>query len=261
MKNNTYKISIVTVCFNAEQTIERTIKSVIGQTYSNLQYIIIDGKSTDNTMEIVQKYKQYIDTIVSEPDKGIFDAMNKSLEYVKGEFVNFMNAGDVFCSSDIIHTVFDKQYEDNIGFIFGTYFTADGIEKKHIPFVRNKSKYKGMGICHQSIFVRSDLARKYQFRYDLPVSADYGMIYDIYNDGFGYSELSYPICVYEGGGFSERKPWLMVKDVARITKSTLTYTYISLIIKYRLRYCAKVILSPFISIFKKILSNDNAFVI
>lgn len=252
MKNNTYKISIVTVCFNAEQTIERTIKSVIGQTYSNLQYIIIDGKSTDNTMEIVQKHKQYIDTIISEPDKGIFDAMNKSLEYVKGEFVNFMNAGDVFCSSDIVHTIFDKQYEDSIGFIFGTYSTIDGKRGKDVPFVRNKSRYKGMGICHQSIFARSALARKYQFRYDLPVSADYGMIYTIYKEGYKYVEYEFPICIYEGGGFSERKPWLMVKDVARITKSTFTYTYISLTIKYRLGYYAKAVLASFISIFKKI---------
>lgn len=248
MKNNTCKISIVTVCFNAEQIIEQTIKSVIGQTYPNLQYIIIDGRSTDKTMEIVQKYRQYIDTIISEPDKGIFDAMNKSLKYVKGEFVNFMNAGDVFCNSDILTTVFDKKYEDNIGFIFGTYFTADGLEKKHLPFVRNKLKYKGMGICHQAIFVKSELAKKYRFRYDLPVSADYGMIYDIYNDGFDYSELDYPICIYEGGGFSTQKPWLMVKDVAKITKSTFTYKYISLMFKYRLRYYAKIVLSP---LFKK----------
>ena len=78
MKNNTCKISIVTVCFNAEQIIEQTIKSVIGQTYSNLQYIIIDGRSTDKTMEIVQKYRQYIDTIISEPDKGIFDEIGRA---------------------------------------------------------------------------------------------------------------------------------------------------------------------------------------
>lgn len=121
----------MTVCYNVENTIEQTILSVIGQTYPNIQYIIIDGNSTDGTMDIVMKYKKHIDIIVSEPDNGIYDAMNKSLQYVKGDFLNFMNAGDMFYSDDVVSKVFNREYDSSVGFIFGTLLTKGGGTKKN----------------------------------------------------------------------------------------------------------------------------------
>ncbi|MDO4190908.1 MAG: glycosyltransferase, partial [Bacteroidales bacterium] len=92
--NNTPLVSIITVCFNAEKTIEQTIQSVINQTYSNIEYIIIDGKSTDSTLNIVSKYKDNIATIISEPDNGIYDAMNKGIKLSSGELIGIINADD-----------------------------------------------------------------------------------------------------------------------------------------------------------------------
>jgi glycosyltransferase involved in cell wall biosynthesis len=102
------KISIITVCFNCEGLIERTIKSVIDQTYTNVQYIIIDGGSTDDTLNVIKRYEDSIDVLLSESDNGIYDAMNKGLNYATGDLVYFLNAGDYLCNNDVLRNVIEK---------------------------------------------------------------------------------------------------------------------------------------------------------
>ena len=100
------KISVVTVCYNAADTIERTMLSVLNQTYHDIEYIIIDGGSTDGTVDIIRKYADKIAYWVSEPDKGIYDAMNKGIKVATGEWINFMNAGDYYYSNEVLKNVF-----------------------------------------------------------------------------------------------------------------------------------------------------------
>ena len=97
------KISVITICYNAEKTIERTIKSVLNQSYKNLEYIIIDGGSKDNTMKIVKRYKDKISSVISEPDNGIYDAMNKGVRIATGEWLNMMNAGDCYTNDEVLN--------------------------------------------------------------------------------------------------------------------------------------------------------------
>lgn len=99
------KISVVTVCYNAAATIEQTIQSVLNQSYSNLEYIIVDGASTDHTLDIIGKYKDHISTVVSEPDKGIYDAFNKGVNLATGDYINFMNADDFFSTDQAVSEV------------------------------------------------------------------------------------------------------------------------------------------------------------
>ena len=94
--------SIITVTYNAERWLERTILSVLSQSYPNIEYIIIDGGSTDGTVDIIKKYEERIAYWVSEPDKGIYDAMNKGIQKATGEWINFMNAGDVYAANDVL---------------------------------------------------------------------------------------------------------------------------------------------------------------
>ena len=99
------KISVITIVYNGESYVERTIKSVIYQTYKNIEYILIDGASTDGTMKIVECNREYFHTIISEPDKGIYNAMNKGLRLASGDYVIFMNAGDCLASDDVLEKV------------------------------------------------------------------------------------------------------------------------------------------------------------
>ena len=94
------KISIITVCYNSQKTIEKTIKSVLSQSYKNFEYIIIDGGSTDNTIEIIKKYKKKIDVFKSKKDKGIYDAINKGIKYSTGSVVSILHSDDIFYDND-----------------------------------------------------------------------------------------------------------------------------------------------------------------
>ena len=103
------KVTVVTVTYNAAESLEKTILSVLQQNYSNVEYIIIDGGSTDGSVEIIKKYSDKIAYWVSEPDRGIYDAMNKGIRKATGEWINFMNAGDLFFHESTLSSVFSKQ--------------------------------------------------------------------------------------------------------------------------------------------------------
>ncbi len=112
-------VSIITVCLNSEKTIEQTIQSVINQTYPNIEYIIIDGKSTDRTLEIIDKYKGKISILVSESDEGIYDAMNKGLKLATGELIGIINSDDWY-ESDAVETIVNSFLADrNVQVIYG----------------------------------------------------------------------------------------------------------------------------------------------
>ena len=145
-------ISIITVVFNGEKYLEETIQSVINQTYSNVEYIIIDGGSTDGTLDIIKKYEKKIDYWVSEKDKGIYDAMNKGIDVASGEWINFMNASDIFYNSDVLKYTFNKKLKDNYAVIAGTYI----LKNRDLVFFPQQKlqiiKFGELLSCHQALF-------------------------------------------------------------------------------------------------------------
>ena len=104
-------VTIITVVFNGEQLIEETVLSVLNQSYNNVEYIVIDGGSDDGTLKILSKYNDKIDYWLSEPDNGIYDAMNKGIALASGEWINFMNCGDRFASTDVLNFFLERNYE------------------------------------------------------------------------------------------------------------------------------------------------------
>ena len=154
----TPKFSVITVCYNAQSVIEDTIQSVIAQTYHHVEYILIDGASTDRTMNIVNKYKAHITTIVSEPDKGIYDAMNKGILLATGDYLCFLNAGDSFHEDDtlqqMVHTLHEAELPD---VLYGETELVDReghflrMRRLSAPEVLTwKSFRQGMLVCHQA---------------------------------------------------------------------------------------------------------------
>ena len=171
MNSTNPTISIITIVYNGEQVLEGTIKSVINQTYANIEYIIIDGASKDGTLEIIKKYDSIIDKWTSEPDAGLYDAMNKGLDLASGDYVWFMNAGDwVFNEKTVEEMV--KYIENETDVLFGEVMLVDDA-RSHIgtrseattqKLPQNltwKSLEKGMVVCHQAFLPKRKIAPKY----------------------------------------------------------------------------------------------------
>lgn len=146
------KISVVTVCYNAADTIERTMLSVLNQTYHDIEYIIIDGGSTDGTVDIIRKYADKIAYWASEPDKGIYDAMNKGIKVATGEWINFMNAGDIFCDKNVLTNIFSTGSVTEYSFLFSDYYVY---EKGKI--IKIRASYEKGQLLHQSIIYKRKL--------------------------------------------------------------------------------------------------------
>ena len=187
------KVSVVTVCYNAVQTLEKTMLSVLNQTYPDVEYIIIDGGSTDGTVDIIKKYADRLAYWVSEPDKGIYDAMNKGIKVATGEWINFMNAGDTFYKVDTLEKVsasFDEQKADIIyGDVNNVLFWGSKISK---PFPIT-GLTKRMVFSHQSSFVKMSLMKEYEFSLRYRIAGDYNFFYHQYI--LKKTFLYIPICV------------------------------------------------------------------
>lgn len=183
MHNNrpTPKFSIITVTYNAGKVLEDTIQSVISQTYHHWEYILIDGASKDNTMDIVNLYKSRIHHIVSEPDKGLYDAMNKGMKLATGDYICFLNAGDCFYEDDtllkMVHSIDGYKLPD---ILYGE--TAIVNAQGHFLHMRRlsvpekltwKSFKQGMRVCHQAFFVHHNLLEPYNLDYRFSADFDW----------------------------------------------------------------------------------------
>ena len=174
-------ISLVTVCFNAEATIERCISSAINQSFKNLEYIIIDGGSTDNTLNIVKKFQDRISIIISEPDGGIYDAMNKGIKNANGQIVGMLNADDYFANSDILREVASAFDSQNTDIVYGDldFVTSEG---KIVRKWRSGKYFSGIFNWgwmppHPTFYCKKDLFNKLGvYSLDFGTAADYELM-------------------------------------------------------------------------------------
>ncbi len=211
------KISIITVSYNAEPYIERTIKSVIQQTYRPVEYLVIDGNSKDGTSDIIRKYESSIDYWVSEPDKSHFDAMNKGIEKCNGDYILILNSGDKLKDENsLTHIMKGSNQAD---FIYGRaeYIDEYGNTRpwhKKTPSARElsrKSFMNGMVICHQCMIVKKSLAPRFRLS-PWKVSNDIEWAIRVMDNIKTIHFWDGTFCQYLEGGISNKQKWKAVRE-------------------------------------------------
>ncbi len=248
-------ITIITVVYNGKDYIESTIKSVISQTYQNIEYIVIDGNSSDGTQDIIRKYENKISYWCSEEDRGIYDAMNKGLVATNGQWVNFMNAGDTFYSNKTLSDLFIDTFQ-NVAVIYG------GVEIQYTDFSRLEAPgdlsnlWKGMNFSHQSVFFEASYHKKTPYNIQNKITADLELLYQAHMDDKTFYKTEQIISTVVTGGLSEvnriRTIWGSYKTISKINfKPLFALYYLTKVLDVILRSCMKKILPK--KLIKKII--------
>ncbi len=192
-------ISIVTVVYNGEKHLEQTINSVLGQTYDNIEYILIDGESTDGTMEIIKKYEGQVDYWISESDEGIYNAMNKGVSLCSGDYVAFLNADDWYPINSL-DLVVGALLKTKLDYVFGDMNLYD---ENTLVGKRKPSNYKyGTPIGHQALFVRTNLMRENPFNIRYKIAADYDFMIKLIKMNKIYIQLDESLANFRIAGVS-----------------------------------------------------------
>lgn len=197
------KVSIITVNFNEKEGLERTIQSIRSQSFSEFEYIIVDGGSTDGSLEIIKQNEDLITTWVSEDDDGIYDAMNKAVRMAHGEYLNFMNAGDSFVDEAVLHHIFSAAQHDDI--LYGDVITCK--QGKALGKIINPNKISAQhlfngGITHQAIFSRRSLHVQNPYSTEMPIIADWDFLIRRLFDNCSFKHVGIPVCNFDITGVS-----------------------------------------------------------
>lgn len=213
------RVSIITVNYNNKEGLRKTIESVIHQNYNQFEFIVIDGGSDDGSYDVIQEYKEHIDYWVSEPDKGIYNAMNKGIEVASGEYCNFMNSGDCFFDNNVLTSIFSTDNKIFSDIIAGnTYW---------IEWVKAPSKITfeflfGGTICHQCAFIRRNLLLKYKYDENLKIVSDRKFFIQVLiNDNCSYECKDVNVVVYDLDGYSAKNRTLSELEYQRVLEELI----------------------------------------
>lgn len=192
-------VSIITVSYNTVNTIEQTILSVINQTYSNIEYIIIDGGSTDGTIEIIKKYADRISYWISEPDKGIYDAMNKGVLKATGDYVQYLNASDTIYKNttieDIVNHLLLKSVKSDV--IYGDIIFKKEFGLFHLEPSDLNNFINAFPIYHPSSWVKKEVLKNNMFDTSFTIAADFKLFRDLYYKGYTFYNVPLIFTIFE----------------------------------------------------------------
>lgn len=201
------KFSIITICYN-EPNLERTCQSIVNQKFQDFEWIVIDGGSNAETLAIFEKYRRRIDVFVSEPDKGVYDALNKGIVRANGGFINFMNAGDKFADDDVLTDVAGI-VSDKDEIIYGYTRITSGDEivgTSRVDLKKVKQKPEAMlynGLPHQAMFFRRNLFEKYGFyELNLPIYSDWDLNITFWKNMVNFRFVDRCIAWFDNSGIS-----------------------------------------------------------
>ncbi|MCD0487543.1 glycosyltransferase [Pedobacter sp. MC2016-14] len=219
MNQSPFTLSVITIVYNNARDIERTMRSVLEQSYPHIEYIVIDGASKDGTVDIINLYKSKLTTFISEPDGGIYDAMNKGLSVAKGDYVLFMNSGDELYDKETVAKVFASASNADIYYgeteMFNENWDSLGKRRHQVPETFNWKSFKyGMNISHQAIYVKRSLAPQFDLQYKY--SADIDWVIKVAKKATKIVNTRMYVAKYLVGGVSKQKHLDSLKERFRI---------------------------------------------
>ena len=213
-------VSVITVCLNSDKYLEQTIQSVLNQTYDNVEYIIVDGGSSDRTIEIIRKYERSISSWLSEPDEGIYDAMNKGIGMSTGKLVGIINSDDWYNLRALEWVVRESLLKPDADIFHGDMVLVKGEErlKRMVPRGKCVSENLQINIYHPTLFVRREIYEEYKFDCRFRISADRDFIMLLFFAGKTFTYLNKPITYFRVTGVSNRPSIRSFLDRYRIRR-------------------------------------------
>lgn len=205
-------VSVVTVTFNNGKNIESTIRSVLNQDYTNIEYIIVDGASTDNTLQIIQSYNNSICYWISEKDNGVYDAMNKAIDLCSGDWIIFLNCGDYFVNNHVLSSIFKIDSVFTYDVLYGDaeyrYNSFKAVEQAR----QLNDLWKGMICSHQAMFTKLKVMKEVFFDKTYKFAADFKLVNDLFYSGKRFLHVDAVIISAEVGGLTESNILKSVKE-------------------------------------------------
>lgn len=214
------KLSIITINYNNANGLRRTIESVVSQTYNDYEYIIIDGGSTDGSVGVIKEYENKISYWVSEKDGGIYNAMNKGVKVAHGEYLIFMNSGDVFYRDKVLEEIQSTNKTDDI--IVGKVYTNDGKEFLYQPKLPTMFFFYSSTIPHQGSFIKKWLLDKYPYDEQLEITSDWKFFVEaVIFENCTISFVNVPVSMFDTEGISTSNPEKTWSEKLRVMKTML----------------------------------------
>ncbi|MHB9056436.1 MAG: glycosyltransferase family 2 protein [Paludibacteraceae bacterium] len=220
------KITVASIVLNASDNIERTIQSVLNQTYNQIEYIFVDGESTDGTLDVLKKYEKKITKLVIEKDNGLYDAMNKALQLATGDFLIFMNSGDTFINQFVIEGIVNLIKEKNVVYYGDVIFL--NTKRKTSSFYGGrfgKHRFCMKNISHQSVFYPQIVYKSHSYDLKYKMAADYVYNFKLKGEKIQFIHIPTFISFFELGGISSSKDNLFEKNKCKIIKKNLGLYY------------------------------------
>lgn len=251
MEKNNF-ISIIIISLNTKKKFIKSLNSAYSQNYKKKEIIVIDGLSKDGTDTLIKKNKKKINKLIIEKDKGIYDAMNKGIKYAKGDWIIFLNSGDIFYKNNIIKKVFLSKLS-KIGLSEDIIYGNTVVINKQLKYFVNSKNFNrqsiNMPFCHQSSFVKSKLLKKNRFDLQYKICADFNFFMRMYKSKKVFKKLDNIFCIVEGEGLSDKSRFRVFNENLKILfkNSIFTENLIKLILHYLILLTSQLL--------KKILPN------
>ena len=235
------KVSIITVCYNSAKTIEQTIHSVLSQDYQQIEYIVIDGASKDGTQDIIRKYQSSIAKTISEPDRGMYDAMNKGIAMATGDVIGILNSDDVYMNTHVVTDLIAKMQKAHADVVFADLILVDEDQPERIvryydsgQFEPSRFRYGWMP-AHPTVFVKKSIYDEVGFfKTDYQIAADYEMLIRILAvKKAPYAYLPRPAVRMRSGGASTSglsRNWILNTEIVRACKENGIYSNMAMLL-------------------------------